>query len=124
MAARVADSVIDNGLASLKSAARYVWIDTTEPTTYAEASSTYAKGSKDLTAGGVFPGAIAAGSNGRKLTTAAISDGAVSGDGTVAFWAITDGSALLANGGLSAGQAVTTGNTFSLAAFDITVKYQ
>jgi hypothetical protein len=122
MAANVADSVIDNGLASLKTAARYVWITTQECTTYAEASSTYAKGSKDLGAGNVFPGAIAAGTNGRKVTTAAITDGAVSGDGTVNNWAITDGSALLAVGALSAGQAVVNGNTFSLGAFDITIK--
>jgi len=124
MAARVADTVIDNGLSSLKSAARYVYICSSEPTTYTEASSTYALGSKDLGAGSVFPAAIAAGTNGRKVTTAAITDGSVTGTGTVAYWAITDASALLANGALSASQAVTNGNTFSLGAFDITIKYQ
>ena len=40
MVDHVADSVIDNGLASLKSAARYVYLCTTEPTSYVEASST------------------------------------------------------------------------------------
>jgi len=127
MVAKVADSVIDDGLASLKSLAAKLFICTTEPTTYAEASSTYAKGVKDAGAGAIFPGAIAAGSNGRKVTTLSITDGTVSGDGTVAYWGITTitgGAALLANGGLSAGQAVTTGNTFSLAAFDITIKSQ
>jgi hypothetical protein len=31
----------------------------------------------------VFPGAIAAGTNGRKVTTAAITDGTINGTGTV-----------------------------------------
>ena len=124
MAARVADSVIDNGLSSLKSAARYIYINSTEPTTYTEASSTYKLGTKDLGAGSVFPAAIAAGTNGRKVTTAAVTDGTVDANGTAAYWSITDASALLANGSLSASQAVTSGNTWSLAAFDITIKYQ
>ena len=62
MTAHFASSVVDNGLASLKSAARYLYICTSEPTTYAEASSTYAKGVKDAGAGGICPNAIAASS--------------------------------------------------------------
>jgi hypothetical protein len=124
MTAHVNDSVIDNGLASLKAAARYVYICSAEPTTYAEASSTYALGVKDWGSAIAFPGAIAAGTNGRKLTTGAITDGVVSGNGTVTNWAITDGANLLAVGALSASQAVTSGNTFSLGAFDITIKSQ
>jgi hypothetical protein len=123
MTAHVADSVIDNGLSSLKSAARYVYITSAEATTYTEASSTFKLGTKDLTAGGVFPAAIAAGTNGRKVTTAAISDGTVDANGTATNWAITDAANLLAVGALSASQAVTSGNTFSLAAFDITIKH-
>lgn len=124
MTANVAASVIDDGLASMKSAARYIYITSQEATTYAEAASTYALGNKDAGAGGIFPGAIAAGTNGRKLTTVSISDGAVTGNGTVTNWAITDAAALLAVGALSAGQAVESGNTFSLAAFDITIRSQ
>lgn len=123
MASRVADSVIDNGLSSMKTAARYVYICSAEPQNYTEASSTYKLGTKDLGAGAVFTGPLA-GTQGRKLTTVAISDGSVSVNGTAAYWAITDASALLANGALSAGQGVTSGNTFSLGAFDITIKYQ
>jgi len=124
MASRVADSVIDNGLSSLKSAARYLYICTQEPANYTEASSTYAKGVKDFGAGNVFPGALAAGTNGRKVTTAAITDGTVNGTGTVTHWAVTDASALLATAALAASQAVTNGNTFALGAFDITVRSQ
>jgi hypothetical protein len=128
-APRVADSVIDNGLASLKSAGRYVYIcsdglDASTNPTHTEVTSTYDLGSKDLTAGGVIPGAIAAATGGRKVTTASISDGSVTDNGTAQFWAITDGSNVLAVGDLSGTQAVTSGNTFSLGAFDITIKYQ
>ena len=75
MVDHVADSVIDNGLASLKSAARYVYLCTTEPTSYVEASSTYAKALKDCGSGNVFPNPIAAATGGRKLDTLNVSDG-------------------------------------------------
>jgi hypothetical protein len=42
----------------------------------------------------------------------------------VTNWAITDASNLLAVGALSAPQAVTSANQFSLGAFDIVIKYQ
>jgi hypothetical protein len=125
----VADSVIDNGLASMKSAARYVYIcsdglDASSNPTFTEVTSTYDLGSKDLTAGGVFPAAIAAGTNGRKVTTATISDGSVTDNGTAQFWGITSTDTLYAVGDLSGTQSVTSGNTFSLGPFDITIKYQ
>jgi hypothetical protein len=106
MASRLADSVIDNGLASLKSAARYVYLCSAEPQSYAEATSSYDLGVKDLGAGNVFPGAIEPGTGGRKVNTAAFSDGSVTDSGTASHWAITDASALLANGQLSAPQGV------------------
>jgi hypothetical protein len=57
---------------------------------------------------------------GREVEVAAISDGEVTGTGTASHWAITDGSSvLIAAGALSASQAVTDGNTFTLAAFKI-----
>ena len=46
MTAHIADFVLDDGLASLKSAARYVYICSQEPTNFTETSSTYASGSK------------------------------------------------------------------------------
>ena len=51
---------------------------------------------------------------------AAITDGTVSGTGTATHWAITkSGTTLMATGALSASQAVTSGNVFTLGAFDI-----
>jgi hypothetical protein len=116
------DNVLDSGLSYLKSNASHIYICNAEPSTYTQASSTYALGSKNFGAGAVVPGALAAGSpSGRKATTAAITDGSVSGTGTASHWAITfnSSSILLAASSLSASQAVTNGNTFTLGAFDI-----
>ena len=114
----IADRVLDNGLSALSSEATRLDICSSEPTSYAEATSTVTLGNKT----GVSVGAPAARSpDGRKVTVASISDGSVSGTGTASHWALTDpgNSRLLATGSLSASQAVTSGNTFTLAAFDI-----
>lgn len=116
------DNVLDNGLAALKAAATHIYVCSAEPATYTAASSTNALGNKNFGAGAVFPGAIAAGSpSGRKLTTAAVTDGAISASGTATHWAIvTSGSSRLdAASSLSASQAVTIGNAFTLPAFDV-----
>lgn len=114
----IADRVLDNGLSALSSEATRLDICSSEPTSYTEATSTVTLGNKT----GVSVGAPTARSpDGRKVTVASISDGSVSGTGTASHWALTDpgNSRLLATGSLSASQAVTSGNTFTLAAFDI-----
>ena len=73
MTAHLVASVLDNGLASLKSAARYLYICSQEPVDYTEASTTYALGNKDFGSGNVFPEDIAATNDGRKLTTTVLS---------------------------------------------------
>ncbi len=116
--AYINDYVLDAALAKLDTEANRLDICTQEPTTYAEATSTYTKGNKTS----LSVGAPADRSpNGRKVTVAAITDGSVTGTGTVTHWAIVDtgNSRLLATGALSASQAVTSGNPFTLAAFDI-----
>ena len=112
------DDVFDSGLSVLDTLVENLYICSTLPTTFAEASSTYALGVKatptvsapaDRTGGG------------RKVTVSAITDGTVSANGTAGFYALTDDSLskLLAQGDLSATQVVTSGNTFTLTAFDI-----
>lgn len=116
------DTVLDNGLTNMKTNATHVYICSAEPATFTAATSTNALGNKSFGAGNVFPGAIAAGSpSGRRLTTAAVTDGSVTGTGTASHWAITASgtSTLYAANALSASQPVTSGNTFTLAAFDI-----
>jgi hypothetical protein len=120
--AYINSNVLDLGLSWAKTNADTIYICSSEPATYTAASSTYALGSKTFGNGNVFPATIANGSpSGRKITTAAVTDGSVTGTNTVGYWAIvwTVGSALIAASSLSAQQVVTSGNTFTLTAFDI-----
>ena len=69
-------------------------------------------------------GAAGAGTpSGRKTTVPAITDGTVTGNGTATHWALIDAGAtvLVATGQLNASQVVSSGNVFTLAAFDITL---
>jgi hypothetical protein len=121
MADGVSSHVLDNGLAALDTQATHLYICSQEPTTFLEASSTYALGNKNFGAGAVF-GAPAAGTpNGRKVTSAVVPDGSVTGTGTAVKYAVCDNtnSRLLAWGSLSASLGVVSGNTFTLTAFDV-----
>lgn len=120
--AYINDAVLDNGLSYVKTNADKIYICSQEPNTFAGASSTYALGVKDFGAGAAINGNIAAGSpSGRKVTTNAVTNGSVSGTGTASHWALvfSGSSVLIAASSLSATQAVTNGNTFTLTAFDI-----
>lgn len=117
----VADRVLDLGLNVLDTEATHLYITSSEATTFTQASSTNALGNKNFGAGAVTGSPAAGSPNGRKVTTAAVTDGSVTATGTATTWAITDNtnSRLLATGTLSASQAVTSGNPFTLGAFDI-----
>lgn len=112
------DRVLDNGLTVLNTEANRLDICNTEPTTYAQATGSASLGNKTSLSVGA-PGDRTP--NGRKVTVAAITDGTVTATGTASHWAVVDtvNSRLLATGALSATQAVTNGNTFTLGAFDI-----
>ena len=114
------DRVFDNGLTVLDTEGNRVDICSQEPTTYAAATSTYTLGNE--TSISVSAPADAS-PNGRKVTLAAITGASVTGTGTATHYAIVDtgNSRLLATGSLSASQAVTSGNTFSLTASDIRI---
>jgi len=55
------------------------------------------------------------------VSVTAIDDGTITGTGTVTHYALVDtvNSRLLATAALTASQSVTSGNTFTLATFDI-----
>jgi len=108
--------VYDNGLSALNSEATHLHITSAEAATF-EAVGPASLGAAAISVGA--PGARAGG--GRKVTVGAVNNGAVSGSGSAEFYAIVDqtNSRLLAAAPLLAGQTVTAGNTFSLAAFDI-----
>ncbi len=110
--------VFDNGLTVLDTEANKVLVTSQEASTYTEANSTYALGNSTSLSIGA-PADRSGG--GRKVAVAAITDGSVTGTGTATHYALVDtnNSRLLATGSLTASQAVTSGNTFTLATFDI-----
>lgn len=114
----VADYVLDAALSKLDTEANRLDICSQEPATYAAATTTYTLGNKTSLSIGAPADRTP---NGRKVAVAQITDGSVTGTGTATHWAITDtgNSRLLATGALSASQAVTSGNVFTLASFDI-----
>ena len=118
MAAILNDRVFDNGLTVLDTEASHLYINSTQATTYTEAITTYALGVKATPT--VSAPADRSG-GGREVTVSAITDGSVTGTGTAGFYALVDStnSRLLAAGPLSATQAVTSGNTFTLTSFKI-----
>ena len=114
----LADYILDLALSELDTGGNRLDICSAEPTTYTQATSTLTLGNKTS----LSIGAPADRSpNGRKVTVAAITDGTVTGTGTATHWAIskTGSSVLMATGSLSASQGVTSGNAFTLGAFDI-----
>lgn len=113
------DEFYDDLLANLDDAT-HLYLCSQEPNSFAEASSTFALGSKV----GPSIGAVANNSpNGRKRTVAAITDGSISATGTATHWALVDSanSKLLVANSLSASKAVANGNVFTLTAIDIKV---
>ena len=118
----IADTVFDTGLAVLTANATRIDITSQEATTYSEAvtDATYSLGNKT----GLTVGAATAGdTDGRKVVVPAITDGTVTETATATHWALTDGTSVLyATGPLTASQAVTDTNTFTLDAIDITIR--
>lgn len=109
-------SALDNGLQWLTTNGTRLDITSIEATTFAQATSSCTTGCAVCAVGA--PGAGAP--NGRQVTVGAISNGSVLVTGCAGFWAITGcTNALLVTGSLSASQAVTLGNTFTLTAFTI-----
>jgi hypothetical protein len=119
MAAYINDVVLDAALSYIDANTENLYICSTQPTTFAEASSTYKLGVKATPSIGAPTNAA----SGRKIVVAAITDGTVSGTDTATWVALTDDSEtlLLCAQALSAGQAVTSGNVFTLTEFDITL---
>jgi hypothetical protein len=110
--------VFDNGLTVLDTEANRIDITSQEATSYADATSTYTLGNSTSLSIGA-PQDRSGG--GREVVVAAITDGSVTGTGTATHYAIVDtvNSRLLATGSLTASQAVTSGNTFTLSSVAI-----
>ena len=109
--------VFDNGLTVLDTEANAIHITSAEATSFANVSSVTLGNSTSLSIGA--PQDRTGG--GREVVVAAITDGTVTGTGTATHYAIVDtsNSRLLATGSLSASQAVTSGNSFTLSSVTI-----
>lgn len=115
----MSDEIFDQGLDYADTNGTRIDITSQEATNYTEATSTYTLGNDTVNTGATENGAT----DGRRVQVPAITAGSVTGTGTAADWALTDGSAILvATGDLSASQAVTSGNTFSLDAISLTIR--
>jgi len=113
------DEALDQGLDWVDTNGTRLDICSQEPVTYAAATATYTLGTDTVNTGAPVAGDV----DGRKVVVPAVTGGSVTGTGTATHWALTDGaSVLIATGALSASQAVTSGNTFNLGAFDITIR--
>ena len=111
-------TIFDNGLQALTDNSEDLHLCSQAPANYTEATSTYTLGDKQA----ITVSSPQAGATGREVAVSGITTGGdVTGTGTATHYAIVDVSntLLLAVGSLSASQAVTSGNTFTLAAFDI-----
>jgi hypothetical protein len=114
------DNIYDSGLAYATTNGTRLDICSLEPTTYTQATSTNTLGNKATLATGA---AEAGATDGRRVIIPAITDGAVTATNTATHWALTDGAAILvATGLLTASQAVTSGNTFTLDAISLTIR--
>src|SRR5262245_49927075 len=116
--------VLDNGLAQLQSEADKLYICNAEPTTFTEATATFALGNKNWGAGNVLSGP-SAGTGLRKVTVAAITNGTETASGTATWWAIVDSSnsRLLATDALNASGSINGSRQFTLPSFDIEVPF-
>ena len=118
--ATISDYVLDAALSKLDTEADRIDITSQEATTYTEATSTHTLGNSTSLA---FGAPQDGDTSGRKVAAAAITDGSVTGTGTATHFAIVDVSAtrLLATGSLTTPQGVTSGNTFTIASFDLEI---
>src|SRR3990167_4033291 len=117
--AYINDEVFDQGLDYADTNGTKINICSTEPATYAGIAAVTLGNKSGMNTGVTENGAT----DGRRVIVPAITDGSVTATGTAAWWALNDGPAILvATGALSAAQAVTSGNTFTLDAISITIR--
>jgi len=120
MAFALGDKMLDSGIGYVSSNADKIYICSQQPTTYAEATSTYALGSANFGVG-LVAGAPQAATGGRKVATNAVTAGTISAVGTPTYWAIVDSvnSLLLATGPMTGSVTTDISKAWSLEAIEI-----
>jgi hypothetical protein len=118
------DRILDYGLTALILEVTALYICDVQPANYTEATVDKSYGAKSSPV--VAGPQISNTTPGRKVVVQAFTDGAITKDGTVGFWALVDDTnqRLLASAALSVPKPVVTGNTFSLPDFDIVLPYE
>jgi hypothetical protein len=116
------DYCLDALVEKVREATR-LFICSAEPTTYAEASSTFMVGYKNSPTMGAVSDRTG---GGRKTTVSAVTDGVVNtggGGDSDMYWALADhaNSRLLAVNAVTNDQVLIDGNTWTMAAFDVGV---
>jgi hypothetical protein len=116
--ATLGNRVFDNGLSVIGGEGTDIHVTSQEASDFTEATATYTLGNATMPS---VTGPADRTGGGREVTVAALTNGSITGDGTVTHYAIVDtaNSRLLATAALTASQVVTDGNTFSLDSFTI-----
>jgi hypothetical protein len=121
MVAQIETIVIDSGLSVLDTATSFISVCAAEPTTIAAAATTALLGFKNFGIGAAFNAPVGGPNSGRQVASNAISDGTITTTGTASWWAAYAAGTLHAHGSLSGPQAVSAGNSFTLASFTISI---
>jgi len=115
------NTIYDGGLGVLtaETGTADLYLCSQVPTTVTEANTTY----KLATKLNVTISSPADATGVRQVVVSAITDGTVDATGTATYWAVVNGAAsvLMATGTLTASVAVTSGNTFTLDAINISM---
>lgn len=121
MAAFFNDSCHDAFLNVIKNGATRFDICSSQPLTYANIA-TYTLGNKTGLTSGSYTGPQDRSTVGRELVVQAGTGGTVTGNGSAAYWSLSNGSdTLYVSGPVTTPQTVTSGNSFSWTAFDLYV---
>ena len=114
----IADVVFDSGLTTLDTNGTQIDITTSEINLWASLAAA-TLGNDTVNTGAPADGAT----DGRRVIVPAITAGSVTGTGSATHWCLSNGSSTVyAAGPLTAPQSVTSGNTFTLDAIDITIR--
>ena len=114
----IADTVFDTGLNTLDTNGTQIDITTSEISVWANLAAA-TLGNATVNTGAPANGAV----DGRRVTVPAITTGTVTGTGSATHWCLSNGSSTVyAAGPLTSPQSVTSGNTFTLDAIDITIR--
>lgn len=116
----LSDEVQDQGLDYATANGTRVYLCSQEPTTYAEATSTYALGVITVTTSATTDGDV----SGRKVTIGTATGGSVTATGTATHYALCDASSILvAADAVGVSRAVVSGGTFRItSAIDIEIE--